>query len=164
MNETRKRLWDVRLGITGALLTVFATLATIVGILVGIHQFNEGEINKAELQHRQVMEKDELDFKRRLWLERLNAYRTTSESVGKIVSSLEDEHALKDNVRLYASQYWGTMILVEDQAVESAMIKFMLEINDFESKSGYSDAKTVKKAADKLITAFRKSAEDRTPR
>jgi hypothetical protein len=42
--ESTKRYWDVVVGIA-------APFITVIGIIIGVHQFNAGEHNKVELQH-----------------------------------------------------------------------------------------------------------------
>jgi hypothetical protein len=158
MDEDRKRLWEVRLGLAGWTLTLLGTAATLAGILVGVWQFNEGQREKAELENSLLLRKDEIEFQRRLWLERLSAYRSVAETAGKIVARLDDAEKLKEAVQEFTAAYWGSMIMVEDKAVESAMIDFMLELHDFEI--GWSTANKIKISANELIKACRKSAED----
>ena len=43
MDEASKRKWDVALG-------VLAPILTVVGLLVGVWQFNRGEINRTNLE------------------------------------------------------------------------------------------------------------------
>jgi hypothetical protein len=141
MTEATKRKWDVLLGIT---------------IIIGVVQFNIGEENKVRLEYELIKEKDTVEFNRRLWLERLNAYRSVAELAGKIIAHIGDDK-LDDLVRDFSAAYWGTMILVEDKSVELAMIKFNVEINDFHT--GWSNPERLKVRADELITACRKSEE-----
>jgi hypothetical protein len=83
MKEEDKRLWDVIVGIAGPLLTV-------AGILVGVWQFNVGEENRRVLEHDSAVQKDEIEFRRKLWLERLNAYRSIAELAGEVVVHADD--------------------------------------------------------------------------
>jgi hypothetical protein len=161
VDEGVKRTWDVRLGITGSVLTVFATLTTVAGILVGIQQFNSGQRHNTVLQNSLLVEKDRIEFKRRLWLERLNVYRAVAESAGKVVARLDDPEKLKEAAREFLALYWGAMILVEEKPVERAMIDFMLELRDLQS--GWTTPNRVKTRADELLKACRKSAESGAP-
>ena len=88
MDESTKRVWDVWLGFIAPILTV-------VGILIGIWQFNSGEENKARLEHELVTQKDNIDFHRKLWLEQVSTYRSIAELAGKIV-----KHSFFSNVCL----------------------------------------------------------------
>jgi hypothetical protein len=139
MTEARKRAWDVWLGIAAPVLT-------IVGILVGIHQFNVGESHK-----------NTIEFERKLWLERLATYRSIAELSGKLVAHAGDQEfgAL---VQQFTAAYWGNTIFVEDPDVQRAMINFYAEIHEFQD--GFSKAGNLKVRADQLIHACRQSLEN----
>jgi hypothetical protein len=143
MNEATKRRWDVGLGIIGPILTVAA-------ILVGVWQFNVGESNRATFDH---------DSK--LWLERLNAYRSVAELAGKVVAHADDAK-FGDAVRDFTAAYWGTMILVEDKAVEKAMIDFYVEIREFQE--GWGSVDRLKGRVEELIRICRQSTETSEPK
>jgi hypothetical protein len=143
MNDDKKRTWDVWLGAIGPLLTV----ATI---LIGVHQFNVGE---RERQQEQVHQ-EEVDFQRKAWLERMNAYRSVAELAGKVIAHIDDKKG-KDAIRDFEAAYWGTMILVEDKAVEKAMVDFFVEIEDYEK--GWSTVDRLKVRDDELIKACQQS-------
>ncbi|MGA8658796.1 MAG: hypothetical protein WB586_21900 [Chthoniobacterales bacterium] len=149
MDEPTKRVWDVWLGFIAPILTV-------VGILIGVWQFNSGEQNKARLEHELVTQKDNLDFHRKLWLEQVGTYRSIAELAGKIVAHANDGK-LEDFTKDFVAAYWGTMVLVEDHNVEKATIDFSVAIADF--KEGWIDEKTLKDRADVLIKACRHSEE-----
>jgi hypothetical protein len=149
MDESAKRAWDVWLGIVAPILTV-------VGILIGIWQFNAGEEHKARLEHELVKERDDVDFRRKLWLERVAAYRSVAELAGKITAHAGDDK-LNDLTKDFVAAYWGTMILVEDHSVEKAMIDFYVEVVDF--RTGWSNESRLKRRADALIKACRHSEE-----
>jgi hypothetical protein len=150
MDESSKRRWEVGLGFAGSVLAV-------VGILIGVWQFTRGEQNKVRLENALVLRKDEIEFQRRLWLERLTTYRAVAETAGKIVARIDDPSTMKEAVREFTAAYWGAMILVEDKAVEKAMIDFFVEIQDFQR--GWGNADKLKFRANELIQACRRSAE-----
>ena len=154
MDETRKRRWDVGLGILGS-------LATVAAILVGVWQFNEGQRSRTELEYRLLNKKDLLDTKRQLWLERINAYRSIAEISGRLVTHIDDPAQLRPAVMDFKRAFWGTMILVEEPSVEKAMIDLRLELDDLEK--GWSTPERVTKAAKALLTACRASAEKGPP-
>jgi hypothetical protein len=143
MDENKKRTWDVWLGIIGPLLTV----ATI---LVGVHQFNVGERERQQKQAHQ----EEVDFQRKAWQERMNAYRSVAELAGKVIAHIDDNKG-KDAMRDFEAAYWGTMILVEDRGVEKAMVDFFVEIEDYEK--GWSTVDRLKVRDDDLIKACQQS-------
>ena len=149
MDESAKRVWDVWLGF-------IAPIVTVVGILVGIWQFSASEEHKARLEHDLVKDKDNIDFRRKLWLEQISTYRSIAELAGKIVAHAGDDK-FEDLSKDFVATYWGTMILVEDHNVETAMIDFSVAIGDF--KVGWIDEKTLKDHADVLIKACRHSEE-----
>jgi hypothetical protein len=150
MDEESKRKWDVRLGI-------LAPILTIAGLLVGVWQFNRGEVNRTRLEYQLLDRKDKIDFERKLWLERLSTYRSIAEQAGKIAATKKQDKRFKEYVQGFDASYWGLMVLVEDSAVEQEMIEFHVEIVDYQA--GRSDGDKLKLRADELIKACRKSVE-----
>jgi hypothetical protein len=152
MTEEGKRKWDLWLGLVAPLLTV-------IGLLTGVWQFNRGEENKTRLEHNLIAKKDDLEFQRKLWLDRVTTYRSIAEIVGKIVAHPANDSKLSELSEDFNGSYWGLMILVEDKQVEKAMIQFHDEIDDY--RKGRSDAERLKKRADQLLEVCRKSIEER---
>jgi hypothetical protein len=150
MDESSKRMWDVALG-------ALAPILTIAGLLVGVWQFNRGEINRTSLEYQLLDRKDKIDFERKLWLERLSTYRSIAEQAGKIATTDKQDKRFKGYVQAFDASYWGLMILVEDSAVEQAMIEFHVEVVDYQA--GRSDGTKLKIRADELAKACRKSVE-----
>lgn len=155
MEEGEKRLWEVWLGFAGSFLTA-------IGILFGVWQFNRGEENKVRLENQLLLRKDEIDFQRRLWLERLTIYRSVSETAGKVVARIDDPAAMREAIREFMTAYWGTMIFVEDEAVEKATVAFFVEIQDFQN--GWGSVEKLKFRANELIKAYRSSVERGAPK
>jgi hypothetical protein len=153
MNEDSKRGWDVRLGIVAPVLTV-------IGLLLGVWQFNQGEENKTRLEYQLLEKKDKIDFQRKLWLERLSTYKSIAEQAGKIATTDKNDKSFKGLVQAFDASYWGMMIFVEDPAVEKAMIDFHDEVVDY--GKGQSNGDKVKLRADELVKACRKSVEPGT--
>jgi hypothetical protein len=148
MDEESKRRWDVSLGIVAPILTV-------IGLLVGVWQFNRGEENRTRLEYQLLERKDKIDFQRKLWLERLTTYKAIAEQAGRIATTDKNDKAFKGLVQGFDASYWGMMIFVEDPAVEKAMIDFHVEVVDYEK--GQSDTDKLKLRANELVTACRKS-------
>jgi hypothetical protein len=121
---------------------------------VGVWQFNVGEENKARLEHDLIAERDKVEFRRKLWLQQVESYRATAELAGKISAHTQDDK-LPELARDFVAAYWGTMILVEDPAVERAMVQFYVELTDL--KAGWSNERRIKLRADTLIKEFRRS-------
>jgi hypothetical protein len=148
MDEGSKRRWDVALGIIAPVLTV-------IGLLVGVWQFNRGEENKTRLEYQLLAQKDKLDFQRKLWLERLGTYKAIAEQAGKIATTDKTDKAFKGLVQGFDASYWGMMIFVEDRDVEQAMIDFHVEVVDYQK--GQSDGDKLKLRANELAKTCRKS-------
>jgi hypothetical protein len=148
MDEERKRIWDICLGVVGPILTV-------VGLLLGVWQFNRGEENKTKLQYQLIQKQDTVEFQRKLWLERLSTYKAIAEQAGKIASTEKTDRRFKGYVQDFDASYWGLMIFVEDESVEKAMMDFHVDLADYQL--GRSDGDQVKRRAAELVTACRKS-------
>lgn len=145
-----ERNWKSLLEISGPLLTV-------AGLLLGVWQFNRGEENRTRLEYELIKKKDETEFRRKLWLERLSTYQTVAKTAGEIAASTDDDKQFKEKTREFLSAYWGSMILVEDKSVEKAMMAFQDAIRDF--NDGYSKAADVRKKALELVTKCRESVQ-----
>jgi hypothetical protein len=154
MDEDKKRLWDVRLGAVAPFLTV-------IGIIIGVWQFNAGEEHRGSLEATSAIQKDDIEFRRKLWLEKLDAYKAVSTIAGRVIAT--PPGAVRDKaVQDFTSAYWGAMILVEDKAVEKAMVDFYLELRD--EKTGWSrDPDRLKVRGEALIAVCRQSLEAGTP-
>ena len=153
IDEGTKRRWDVMLGITGPVLT-------LVTVLLGVWQFDRGAANRREDDFHNAMLKDEIEFRRKLWLEQLETYRSISKLSGRIVATppgKERDAAISE----FETAYWGSMILVSDKEVTQAMIGLRQALRDEKNKLG--DPNDVKVWADKLGTVCRNSLAAGSP-
>jgi hypothetical protein len=150
MEESTKRNWDVVLGILGPILT----LATI---LLGVHQFNVGERHKVELEYSLISRKDQIEFERKLSLDRLATYHAIVEIAGKIAAHPNDDREFKRLVDDFVTQYWGQAILSEDDSVQKAMIEFNTAVKDFQG--GWIKTNQLRADAEALVKACRVSIE-----
>ena len=157
MTDAKKNLWDVIIAWVGMLVTAVTIL---IGVFVGLYQFERGETNKVKLESELLRQKDDIAFRRQLWLERLATYRKVAEAAGTVVANANDSKKMEDNVVQFTSLYWGAMIFVEDTDVQSSMIDFALAVKDY--KGDWISLDELKIKADFLIEACRKSAE-KTP-
>jgi hypothetical protein len=148
VDEERKRTWDVSLAIVSPIITV-------IGLLIGVWQFNRGEENKVRLEYELIQKKDRVDFRRKIWLEQLATYHTIADTAGKIASSTGDKKKLEGLTKDFTTAYWGLAIFVEDRQVQQAMIAFNLAIHDYET--GWLDANGLKRKAERLVSACRHS-------
>lgn len=155
MTEVHQRYVDTGVKVLGALLT-------LVGIFVGIHQFNAGQAARVRTEGALLLKKDEVEFKRKLWLEKLDAYKEVAEIAGMVAANLENPDQRQAEFKRFIAAYWGTMILVEEKQVEEAMKNFLLEVQDLEG--GWSTGDRVKARADALIRACRASIEHGEPK
>lgn len=155
MDESAKRIWDVRLGLAAPMLAV-------VGILAGVWQFNEGARNQREAEREARVSQSSEEFQRRLWLDKVQSYRQIAELTGQIVAS-SNVRARTKAIHDFTAAYWGMMILVgEDSKVESAMIAFNNEVRDLQT--GWStDADRLKVRANELMLACKHSIEADRP-
>jgi len=153
MDEDAKRKWDVRLGIVAPLLM-------LLSVVVGVWQFNAGEANRRADDFHNALLKDDIEFRRKLWMERLERYRTVSELAGR-VAALPKGKARDEAELQFETAYWGTMILVEDEQVAKAMIGFRQAMRD--ENGGWGSAEDVKTWADALMKALRISLEAGSP-
>lgn len=147
MDEDLKRGWDVRLGIVAPILT-------IIGIIIGVWQFNVGENDRRREAAAAEEQRDTIAFKRRLWQEKLDTYQKVTELAGKMVATSGQDQA--NAYKEFKAAYWGAMVLVEDHPVEEAMIAFDKEYRDLES-GWVKDADRLKIRADVLAKACRTS-------
>jgi hypothetical protein len=150
LGESAKRWWEVNFGFANILLA-------IAGLLIGIWQFNAGEIDKTKQEYKSLRDKDRIEFRRKLWLERLEAYRTTADSVGRISAHPSRDQKFDNELQSFEAAYWGRMILVEDPKVESAMRDFRDAARDF--RDSYRNADQLKRAADQLGVALKSSID-----
>lgn len=158
MDEEKKRSWDVW-------LAGLSPVITVAGILVGVWQFNSGEQNRVVLENELLTKKDEIEFHRKLWLEKLDTYRSIVILAGKIAAATNSDHLDQKNFDALLSQltaaYWGQSIFVEDRDVADALGDFYRAADSY--RSGWSgtgqsrDSKPLKVKADKLAQTCKAS-------
>jgi hypothetical protein len=161
MDEESKRKWDVRLGIVSPILTV-------AGVLIGVLQFNAGEQNKVRLANELQSHKDVVEFQRKLWLEKLDAYKSLVALAGKIAAAADqhDEHptakpAIEDLWRELTAAYWGQSLFMEDQNVTKSLRAFYDTVRDF--RGDWAKADIVKVKVDALAAACREAISKTAP-
>ena len=158
MDEARKRLWDVWIGILGPVITVTA-------ILVGIWQFNQGEHNRVVLENELIVKKDQVAFQRKLWLNRLDTYRALITLAGKIAAQTAEkgpkDPALDSLWQELTAMYWSQSIFVENDNVAERLKDFYATVRDF--REGWANSKAVKIKIDALVQVCRQSIEGTAP-
>ena len=153
MTEDQKNRWDLVFKGLGPLLTVLA-------IIVGIWQFNTGEKNRQRQEVESLVQRDRLEFRRRLWLEKVEVYKQLAELTGEVIATHEKLGPRADEAYgKFIKAYWGAMMMVQDEKVEQAMIAFQADLVDY--RSGWStDIDRLKDRADLLLRACRKNVEE----
>lgn len=161
MDEARKRYWDVALGI-------LAPLVTVAGLLVGVWQFNAGERNKVRLENELQTHKDIAEFQRKLWLEKLDAYKSIVVLAGKIAAAADqhDEHpsakpSIDDLWRELTAAYWSQGLFLEDKGVTESLRAFYDTVRDF--RDDWAQAGSVKVKANALADACRGAIRKNAP-
>lgn len=148
LTEGRKRFWDAN-------ISLITTLVAVIGAVTSVLQFNKGERDKIELEYASLREKDRLDFNRKVWLERLETYRSTAEAAGKIAAEPNTGKQFDADLQAFDAAYWGRMILVEDPIVAAAMQKFRDAVQEYRDR--YANADQVRRAAAELGEALHNS-------
>ena len=160
MDEDRKRSWDVRLG-------VVSPIVTIVGLLIGVWQFNTGEENRVKLENQLLIHKDTIDFKRKLWQEKLDTYRNLVVLAGKITAVVGQsvDHAKLDPLAQdLTAAYWGQSVFVEDPEVAEALRKFHQAVTDYQAGlQGAEPADEKVKVTANSLSAACKASISRSP-
>lgn len=149
MDEGAKRAWDAK-------MAVAAPVLALIGILVGVWQFNAGADNRRQEAAQAEETRDTIGFRRKLWQEKLATYQKVTELAGGIVAGSPAERRVL--YKQFQTAYWGAMVLVEDPAVEAAMIEFDREYRDLQS-GWVNDEDRLKIRADALAKACRASLE-----
>ncbi|WP_132391910.1 hypothetical protein [Novosphingobium sp. PhB165] len=135
---------------SGVILGITAQIISVCGLLIGFWQFQHAESQRLQVEHRLNLERDSIEFKRKLWTNRLDSYREIADLVGAIVIS-DSPAARRNAIQNFRRNYWGLSILAEDDLVRKQMIAFNLEISDFQS--GWSNEDRIKQRADALLQA-----------
>jgi hypothetical protein len=139
------------------IIKAIAPVLTLVGILVGIHQFQEEQRETTRREYALIAKQDSVEFKRRVWQEQLDIYRRLVGTTGLIASSTDDRVRLDSAVREFNSLYWGLVGFVGDSLVEQHMNDFRVQIYDF--RRGMSSPEDLKVRADMLNQAARRSLQ-----
>ena len=100
------------------IIRIIGAVVTVAGVLIGIYQYSD-----------QKAHNDELEFRRKMWEKRADAYSDIGNIVASIVTNNVDTTLQRLNTE-FLKRYWGTLVLVEDSLVEQSMIKFKNEVND----------------------------------
>jgi hypothetical protein len=133
-------------------------ILTAAALLIGVWQFNQGEQNKARLEASLMIQRDTLEYQRRRFEQRVEVYHDIARLAGAIAARDSPDQRLRELNNEFLAQYWGLALLVQDESVEAAMVRFHDEIADYER--GDSDANRIKLRANELVLACRTSLDE----
>lgn len=153
MTEDQRNRWEL-------VFKGFGPLLTVVAIIVGVWQFDTGERNRQRQEVESLVKRDRLEFRRRLWVGKLETYKQLAELTGEVIATHEMLGPRADEAySKFIKTYWGAMMMVQNDEVERAMIAFQAELVDY--RSGWSkDIGRLKDRADILLKKCRKNVED----
>lgn len=112
MDENRHRIWDIIIKLSGIFITAMS-------IYLGLTNFNKQQNASAELE-----------FKRNFWRKQIDVYSELCKNAGSLIASIDNDEKFAVEKDKFISLYYGEIILVEDQKVDSAIreLKSYLEI------------------------------------
>lgn len=144
---TDKDRWELRIKFFGA---VFAGLSIVASVLI----YLDGNRATLERENELIAKRDALEYQRDLWDERRAAYSTLAAMLGGIAAELDAGSTISDASRSAVNAaYWGTLVLVESDAVETHMVRLRHDLRDFER--GRIDADKIRKRIHAIIEATR---------
>lgn len=152
MEEATKRTWDVAFGVA-------APIITALGIIIGVLEFNAGERNKITQEYAALERKDQIDFERKLWLDRVSAYHDIADIAGTLAASTDDPVAFRKEAKKFDAAYWGLMILVEDPCIDKKMRELRFNITNFEDH--FVPGSQIRAQAAELVEACKTSMSKR---
>jgi len=86
------------------------------------------------------------EYQQPLWETQIKLFFEVSDLTSRLTNEFESQRWEKDKRRFY-ELYWGSMILVEDESVEKAMVEFGNRLYDFDQIKEVGD---MKKAMEEL--------------
>ncbi len=157
------------------IIPIITTMLAVAGFIVGIWQFNRGQLQSAreiysaekiaaeqirstaEQSRRDLLDSKEQEYLQAFWQERLKLYQAATKAAGEIASSfsLDDARSSRD---AFWSLYWGPLAILEDRAVLSAMVTYGAELR--KAEKGEIMLKELQTEAYDLARACRNSLKD----
>lgn len=112
MTEASKRMWEIVSGI-------FSSIVTVIGILIGVWQFNIQSNNNAKEE-----------FNRTVWAEQRKTYTEISILIGKICSNQLPD-SINSYRRAFEGLYWGSLSFVEDSNILYQSVIFREKLSNY---------------------------------
>ncbi|HJP64202.1 MAG TPA: hypothetical protein VJ844_12220 [Mucilaginibacter sp.] len=103
MKEETYKKWDL-------FIKIFGFLATALSISIGVIQFN-----------RQQRAAIELELNKNFWQAQNQVYTSICNNAGNMIADIDDSLSFAKDKKDFISAYYGQMILVEDNTVDSLM-------------------------------------------
>lgn len=128
------------------IVKLLTPLIAILGLLVGIWQFNQ-----------QQTVNDKMEFKRKIWEKQLDAYSEIADLTSRLVTAKKDQKIDSLSQR-FEQLYWGKLPLFEDTVVQRSLKDFYDALHDY--TGGVTDVDNpdlLKKQAYKLIKDCQRS-------
>jgi hypothetical protein len=143
-----KKKTDIK-GAIETTIKIIAPVITIAGLLVGVWQFSN-----------QQTYNDKMEFKRKVWEKRLDAYTEIADIMSKIVTETKREKVDSLSGK-FEQLYWGKLPLFEDSLVEKSLKNFQELLQDAKENIEDADNKMLlKKAGYIAATNCQKSIHD----
>lgn len=144
---TNKDRWELRIKFFGA---VFAGLSIVASVFI----YLDGNKATLERENELIAKRDALEYQRDLWDERRAAYRTLAATLGSMAAELDVGNTISDATRSAVNTaYWGTLVLVESDAVKTHMVRLRNDLRDFER--GRIDADKIRQRIHAIVEESR---------
>lgn len=136
--------------------TVITGLSLIASVLIYLH----GQEQALRTEQALIDTREARAYARRQWDERLASYQRLAASLGGIAAEIELEQPVSEaSLSEFHSAYWGTMLLVESEAVGLEMLRLKNDLRDLEA--GRIDGDRVKLRIEQLVGVIREHVESR---
>lgn len=144
---TKKDSWELGIKFFGA---VFAGLSIVVSVFI----YLDGNRATLERENELISKRDALLYQRDLWDERRAAYRNLAATLGSMAAELDAGSTISDATRSKVNTaYWGTLVLVESEAVETHMVRLRNDLRDFQR--GRISADKIRQRIHAIVSASR---------
>lgn len=134
----------------------FAAIATFLGIIIGVYQFNRQQAINIETEQKNHQYNESLEFRRKNWESQQQIYLNIVEAAGTIASEFSKAGEKDSAIARFKALYYGKAAFVEDSTVAITMRKFADDIQDF--KGNFLNENRLKSSALTLVQACKLSS------
>jgi hypothetical protein len=135
---------------------VLKSIGFIIGILIGVYQFN-----KQQSQNKTI------EYRKDVWQKELAHYEKICTSTGKILTSITpnqiDPALYKEGSKEFLIQYWGEALFYTDDSMKTKLMDFreqigVIDINTFKDQVNpdFDQLESIRKAGNELIGSYEK--------